>query len=82
MAVIAAKLCQDQKRLPHLVLGGACAEIWMVLGYFLYAVWPLGYGGGAIVSIPGNLIQGGVGLVCGVLLWKLVCQFQAAEQPK
>ena len=40
----------------------------MVLGYFGYEAAALGYGLGALASVPANLVQGAVGLVTGVLL--------------
>ena len=40
----------------------------MVLGYFGYASMLLGKGLAAAASIPGNIFQGAVGLVVGVVL--------------
>ena len=37
------------------------AELWMVLGYFIYESTVLGYGMGALASVPANLIQGAAG---------------------
>ncbi len=50
------------------IAGGALAELWMVLGYFLYAWMILGKGLAAATSIPGNLLQGAIGLVAAVAL--------------
>lgn len=50
------------------VTGALVAEIIMIAGYFGYAALLLGKGTGAVSSIPGNAIQGVVGLVVGVLL--------------
>ena len=44
----------------------------MVLGYFAYEALFLGYGMGAVASIPGNAVQGAVGLILGVLVYKLL----------
>ncbi len=50
----------------HLPLvGGVVSEVIMVAGYFGYASLLLGKGIGAAASIPGNLVQGAVGLVAG-----------------
>lgn len=57
------------------LLGGIAAEIIMVGGYFLYESTLLGYGMAAAASIPGNSIQGAVGLVLGLLLYG-VCKKQ------
>ena len=40
----------------------------MVLGYFLYAMLILGKGIAAATSIPGNLLQGAVGIVAALAL--------------
>ena len=60
MAVIAALLYQR--------LGGVAAELWMVLGYFVYAWIALGKGLAAATSIPGNLLQGVIGIVAALAL--------------
>ena len=53
---------------PARLLSGAVAECIMVSGYFGYAALLLGNGLGAAAGIPGDMIQGGVGLLCGFLL--------------
>ena len=57
------------------LLGGVAAEAIMVGGYFLYESTLLGYGMAAAASIPGNGIQGTVGLVLGLLLYG-ICKKQ------
>lgn len=57
------------------LLGGVAAEAIMVGGYFLYESTLLGYGMAAAASIPGNSIQGTVGLVLGLLLYG-ICKKQ------
>ena len=52
------------------VLGGILAELLMVLGYYafegvLYGFVP------SLVNIPANAVQGAVGVLLGVLLYKL-----------
>ena len=54
------------------VIGGVCAEGIMVFGYFLYESTLLGYGMAAAASILGNAVQGGVGLVFGLLLYRVL----------
>lgn len=49
-------------------LGALAAALIMVCGYFLYESVLLGYGLGALGSVPANLIQGFTGTVCGVFL--------------
>lgn len=70
MAVIAA--CFLQRKETHALLrrlaGAAVAELWMVLGYFVYAWLILGKGLAAATSIPGNLLQGAIGIVAALAL--------------
>ena len=71
MAVIAALLYRQLRKKDHyvvLVVGGVTAELWMVLGYFVYAWLILGKGLAAASSIPGNLLQGVIGLVAAIAL--------------
>lgn len=69
-ALAAVTLHRLEKKHPRLgqLLGGAAAEAWMVLGYYLYAMLLLGRGTAAAASIPGNAIQGGLGLVLAMAL--------------
>lgn len=71
MAIVAAVLYRQigkkHNRLGQLA-SGIAAELWMVLGYFLYAWLLLGKGSAAATSIPGNLLQGAIGIVAAVAL--------------
>ncbi len=58
-----------------LLLGAVIGEVIMVGGYFLYESTLLGYGAAAAASIPGNAMQGAVGLVLGLLLYR-ICKKQ------
>ena len=69
MAVVAALLLRKENTL-FAVIGAVIAEVIMVGGYFLYESVLLGYGMAAAASIPGNLMQGAVSLVLGVLLYR------------
>ncbi len=71
MAVLAALLYRQlgkKHRYLGEIVGGAAAGLWMVLGYFAYAWLILGKGLAAATSIPGNLLQGAIGLVAAVAL--------------
>jgi uncharacterized membrane protein len=46
-----------------MIVAGVIAELIMVVGYFFYEAVILGYSWSALYSIPGNLIQGAVGIV-------------------
>ncbi len=52
------------------IVSGLGSEVIMVVGYFFYAWFILGKGLAAASSIPGNIVQGLVGLVAAVLLVK------------
>lgn len=54
------------------ILSGAAAEVVMVAGYFLYESTLLGYGMAAGASIPGNALQGVVGMGIGLALYELI----------
>ena len=73
MAVVAVAIASGlSKKLPKIVgyvVGAIAAEAVMIVGYFFYAWLLLGKSfEGASGSIPGNLIQGVFGIVCGVLM--------------
>lgn len=64
------------RRFSGALVGGLAGEAVMVAGYFGFAALFLGKGLPAAASIPGNLLQGAVGLVAGLLL------LQAAKRVK
>ena len=51
------------------LIGGVCAEVWMVLGYFLFEGVLYGFGP-SVVNIPANAAQGVAGVVLGIVLIK------------
>ena len=53
------------------VIGGVLAEIVMVLGYYTFEGFLYGFLPSA-VNIPANGVQGGVGLLIGLLLYKVL----------
>lgn len=61
---------------PSMLIGSIAAEAVMVVGYFLYAGLVLGKGlmgeAGAIVSVPGNIVQGAVGIVAAIAIMAIV----------
>ncbi len=73
VAVCAALIMRAAgKKSLGLLLGAFLGELVMVLGYFAYESLILGYGMGAAASIPGNAIQGAVGMVLGVLVYQVL----------
>ena len=72
MGLVAAVLYRKAASKAALIVSGVVAEIIMVAGYFCFAAWFLGYGvAGAALSVPGNLVQGAVGLVAGMVLMQI-----------
>ena len=83
MALVAALMYEKMGRTAtSRIAGGVVSEIIMVLGYFGYASLLLGKGLAAAASIPGNIFQGAVGLVVGVLLVTVVQATQQAAADK
>ena len=62
------------------LVSGVVSEVIMVAGYFGYAALLLGKGIGAAASIPGNLVQGAVGLVAGFLLMQVARRTHLEEK--
>ncbi|MBQ9920707.1 MAG: ECF transporter S component [Clostridia bacterium] len=52
---------------PSRIIGGALAEIEMVLGYFIFEGFMYGFMP-SVVNIPANGVQGAAGLIIGMLL--------------
>ena len=65
---------------PGTLVSGVVSEVIMVAGYFGYAALLLGKGIGAAASIPGNLVQGAVGLVAGFLLLQVARRTHLEEK--
>jgi uncharacterized membrane protein len=63
--------------LPSRIISGLTAEIVMVSGYFIFEGFLYGFIP-SLVNIPANLIQGGGGLVVGIILIKF---FERAKIP-
>ena len=55
---------------PSRIVGGALAEIEMVLGYFIFEGFVYGFAP-SVVNIPANGVQGIAGLVAGLVLVKI-----------
>ena len=57
--------------LPSLIITGIAAEVFMVLGYFVFEGFLYGFGPSA-VNIPANVVQGLAGLILGCILVKIL----------
>ena len=56
------------KIFPTILISEIISEIIMVAGYFLFEATIMGYGVGAAAALPGNTIQGIVGVIISMLL--------------
>ena len=54
--------------------------VFMALGYFAYEMLILKYGAGAAAAIPATLLQGLVGVVASVVLFRLLYQVPALRE--
>lgn len=84
MALTAAALYKALRsgKLPSalaVVLSGLVAEILMVVGYFGYACLLLGKGLAAAASIPGNVVQGAVSLLCASIVCVVLSRIKPAR---
>lgn len=68
-AALLLKRLPENKLTASAVAASAAAELWMVLGYFLYESLVLGYGTAALGSVPGNLAQAVFGCAAGTALF-------------
>ena len=68
------------KKSAAALVSGVVSEVIMVVGYFGYAGLLLGKGAAAAASIPGNLVQGAVGLVAGFLLLQVARRIHLEEK--
>ena len=80
-AAVAALACLLQralavclKKIPifTLFLSALCAEIVMVLGYFVFEATVVGYGWAAATGIPANIVQAAFGILVGTVLMHIL----------
>jgi uncharacterized membrane protein len=65
------KLCSKKLGdLPSRIISGILAETFMVLGYYVFEGFLYGFIP-SLVNIPANAVQGGAGLIIGVMLIKI-----------
>lgn len=71
---ITEKIVEKKPKLSILFtsLSALCAEMFMVLGYFVFEAFLLHYGMGALASVLPNLMQGLAGILGGTLLTELI----------
>lgn len=81
IAVAAALICRAMLKklgkvvIPAYAVSALAGEMIMVGGYYLYAALLFGKSfAGAAASVPGNLIQGAFGLICGVVIIRIIAK--------
>ena len=80
-AMVAALLYRAlSKKRGALICSGIAGELLMAAGYFGYSALLLGKGLAAALSIPGNLIQGGIGIVVAILLMQVAKRAHLTEK--
>ena len=80
-AVVAALLYRAiLSRRCALPLSGIAGELLMTAGYFGYSALLLGKGLAAALSIPGNLVQGAIGIVAAMLLMQVAKRAHLTEK--
>ena len=84
MAVIMGLFIKDlsKNNAVKTAIIGAIAECFMIAGYFFFESVVMGFGLGAAASIPGNAIQGIVGLILAMLLVSVfkTCNFPSLRK--
>ena len=82
MALIAALLFLRLRRRTRLasLLASIAGELWMVFGYFLYESTVLGYGLGALGSVPANLVQAAFGALAATVLYRILTAMPQFKQ--
>lgn len=68
------------KRVVTAGIAAIVGELVMVLGYFGYEAVILGFGIGAAIEIPGNLMQGAVGVAGGLALYHALIRIPQIRQ--
>ena len=78
---VVSKLLKKRKQSFVNVLSGALAELWMVLGYYVFEGFMYGFSA-SLVNIPMNLMQGVAGLVLAIILVKVLKKQRVLEKLK
>ena len=84
VAIYIPKLLFKEKSGKQLarITAGVIAEMIMTLGYFGYEALALGYGMGALVNVPMNLIQGAVALIISNLVYVILSKNNLLKNKK
>ena len=66
--------------IPCLIAATVPAEVFMALGYFVYKATILKAGLGAAAGIPADLMQGLMGVIISVVLFRLLYRVPALRE--
>ena len=66
------KCFKSKNSIINLLFLGLISEAIMVIGYFVYECFILGYGFGALAAIPGNIFQGIFAITVNTLLVQII----------
>lgn len=72
--------CIIKHKIIALALSGIVAELFMVLGYFVFEALFCGYGWAAIVGVPANIVQASFGVIVGTILMHLMERMHVRER--
>ena len=78
---LVTKLLKSNKPNFQKILSGVLAELWMVLGYYIFEGFMYGFKP-SLANIPMNLIQGVAGFVLAVILIKVLEKQKILEKLK
>ena len=69
-----------KKQMLGEIIGGIAGAILMAVGYFIYEILFFTTSAVAIVNMPWNLLQGGIGVVLSTLIMKVLTSTKALEK--
>lgn len=72
--------CLKKFPIVSLFLSALCAEIVMVLGYFVFEATVVGYGWAAAAGIPANIVQASFGIIVGTVLMHILDRTHLRER--
>lgn len=80
-AFVAAGIYRAMKKsFQGMLISGIVGELIMTAGYFGFSSLILGKGLAAALSIPGNLVQGAVGIAAGILMMQIIRRTKLADR--
>lgn len=72
VVALIAYLIYKNKNYIFAVISAVLGELFMAVSYFIFDYFIMGYGEGAVISFPANVVQGVVGAVLALLLLRMI----------